>query len=446
MVNEREPHRGKLGMDTAEVTRLSTASLGRDAMGLAFDKLSLEDIHWAKISIVDTFGVMLAGAVEPTVGLLARALDQTYGRSRIYSTGEMANAPDAALINGMAAHVLDFDASSDTFAGHPSVHLLPALIALADGSDLDGQAFISAYVAGFETQSRIAGAIAAQHFEKGWFPTSTIGVFGAAAGAAHLMGLDAGRAGQALSIASMSAAGTVAHAGSMTKPMAAGHSARSGLLAALLAQRGLTAAQEGLVSERGFFELFVGDNLIENASYDPWRPPLAIQDTARGLKQYPCCGIFHAALDVVGDLKSEYQLSEGDVEHISAQLFTSRMGHIDRPHPSNMEDAKFSVQFCLAMMAMKGGIGIDDFDDAVVNLASVRALMARIAVGAHPETDFGAGKIGQGGAFVRVTTRDGKKIGRLCAQATRSRQGQTTFPQSGSIQVHYLRITKPTGA
>src|SRR5580704_19501924 len=147
----------------------------------------------------------------------------------------------ATLINGTAAHALDFDDVSNSLGGHPSAPIVPALFALADQGDCTGQAFIAAYVAGFETETRIARGVHFHHYEKGWHPTATLGVFGATAACCHLMRLTAAQTAQALAIAASFASGIKANFGTMTKPLHVGHTTRNGLFATLLAQGGFTA-------------------------------------------------------------------------------------------------------------------------------------------------------------------------------------------------------------
>src|SRR5207253_7732467 len=126
---------------------------------------------------------------------------------------------DAALVNGTASHALDFDDCSNTLGGHPSVPILPGLFALADAMPVSGRDFLAAYIAGFETETRIARGVNFHHYEKGWHPTATLGTFGSAAASSHLLGLDARRTATALSLAASLASGIKANFGTMTKPL-----------------------------------------------------------------------------------------------------------------------------------------------------------------------------------------------------------------------------------
>ena len=201
---------------------------------ITYDDLPAEAVAWAKMAILDTVGVTLAGAGEPCAQIVERVLGGTgSGECLIFGSDRRAAPLDAALINGTAAHALDFDDVSNSLGGHPSAPILPALFALGEVLDcpngtIGGRDFIAAYVAGFETETRIARGVHFHHYEKGWHPTATLGVFGAAAACCHLMGLDRARIAQALAIAASLASGIKANFGTMTKPLHVGHTAQIG--------------------------------------------------------------------------------------------------------------------------------------------------------------------------------------------------------------------------
>src|SRR5438093_3766687 len=176
---------------------------------ITLDDLPAEAVAWTKAAILDTVGVTLAGAGEPCAQIVERVLAANPGSGEclIFGTGRRAAALDAALVNGTAAHALDFDDVSNSLGGHPSAPILPALFALGEVLDCTGRDFIAAYVAGFETETRIARGVHFHHYEKGWHPTATLGVFGATAACCHLMGLDPERTAKALAIATWLASG-----------------------------------------------------------------------------------------------------------------------------------------------------------------------------------------------------------------------------------------------
>ena len=164
--------------------------LARRINALRYESLPAEAAHGAKVGILDTVGVTLAGAREDCARIVAGvAARGATGPSLIFGANRRTAPLEAALVNGTAAHALDYDDCNNTLGGHPSVPLLPALFALADETGVSGRDFIAAYVAGFETECKIALGVHFYHYTKGWHPTATLGVFGAAAACAKLLKL-----------------------------------------------------------------------------------------------------------------------------------------------------------------------------------------------------------------------------------------------------------------
>jgi len=219
-----------------------------------FVDLPPQAAHWAKVGILDTVGTTLAGCHEDTAWLAARALASGAGPSLLFGHSRRVQALEAALVNGAASHALDFDDCSNTLGGHPSAPVLSALFALADDIGASGQDFMTAYVVGFETETKIGLGVNMYHYTKGWHPTATLGVFGAAAACAYLLRLSAAQTATALAIAASFASGIKANFGTMMKPLHVGHCARNGLYAAVLAREGYTAnTASAFEHKQGFF-------------------------------------------------------------------------------------------------------------------------------------------------------------------------------------------------
>ena len=372
-----------------------------------YPDLPPEAVHWAKMAILDTVGVTLAGAGEPCTQIVERVLatPNSSGDCLIFGSDRRAAPLDAALINGTAAHALDFDDVSNSLGGHPSAPILPALFALAETLDCTGRAFIAAYVAGFETETRIARGVHFHHYEKGWHPTATLGVFGATAACAHLMNLDRASTAQALAIAASLASGIKANFGTMTKPLHVGHTARSGLFAAQLAREGFTANPGALEHKQGFLMVFNGiGNFDAEAILKDWGRPYDIVRPGLAAKQHPCCGSTHPVIDAMLMLRCENQIAPGKVVRIDSWTHPRRLAHTDRPDPQSGLDAKFSVQYCLARALLGGRIVLEDFEGDAFHDPATRALMQRIHAAPHPEGGEALG------AEVRITFDDGRVI------------------------------------
>jgi 2-methylcitrate dehydratase PrpD len=228
---------------------------------VTFDSLPADARHWAKVAIMDTVGCILAGAAEPCARIAGRvaAIGGANGPCVVFGTTDRVGPLDAASINGTAAHALDYDDCSDTLGGHPSAPILPALFALAETRGTNGRDFIAAYIAGWETETRIARGVNFHHYEKGWHPTATLGVFGAAAACAKLLGLPVEKTARALALAATFSSGLKANFGTMTKPLHVGHAARNGLYAALLASEDFTSSTNAIEHQQGFMRVFNGE-------------------------------------------------------------------------------------------------------------------------------------------------------------------------------------------
>jgi 2-methylcitrate dehydratase PrpD len=382
--------------------------LARRSAALRFENLPADAVHWAKIGILDTVGVTLAGCGEPCAQMV-RKLVGNGGASLMFGTAERTGALDAALANGVAAHALDFDDMNNTLGGHPSAPILPALFALADERPVSGRAFIAAFVAGFETECKIGSGVHFHHYTKGWHPTATLGVFGTAAAAANLMRLDADRTAIALAIAASLAAGIKANFGTMTKPLHVGHCARSGLFAALLAEQGFTANPGVFEHNQGFLDVFNGPGTYDVARIlAHWGDPFDIVAPGIAVKQYPCCGSTHPALDVMLDLVRRHDLKPANVARIDAWTHARRLEHTNRPDPQSGLQAKFSVQYCLARALTDRAIRIEHFEGDAWGEPAVRAVLPRVHAAAYTAAQFPEDK--HYGAEVKVTTTDGKAV------------------------------------
>ncbi len=384
---------------------------------ISFSDLPPEAVDWAKVAILDTVGVTLAGAGEPCAQIVERVLaGNSAGECLIFGTDRRAAPLDAALINGTASHALDFDDVSNSLGGHPSAPILPALFALAETLDSNGREFIAAYVAGFETETRIARGVNFHHYDKGWHPTATLGVFGATAACAHLMRLDRAKTAHALAIAASLASGIKANFGTMTKPLHVGHTARSGLFAAQLAREGFTANPEALEHKQGFLLVFNGaGNFDAEAILKDWGQPYDIVRPGLAVKQHPCCGSTHPAVDAMLQLRAEHEIAPARVARIDSWTHPRRLAHTDRPDPQSGLDAKFSVQYCLARALLQGRIALEDFEGEAFRDPASRALMRHIHAAPHPEMNASSDE--HLGAEIRITFDDGRTIARRVGSA-----------------------------
>jgi len=362
--------------------------------------------HWAKVALLDTVGVALAGADEDCANIVARVsgVGSDGGPCQVFGKASRTSALNAALVNGTAAHALDFDDCNNTFGGHPTAPILPALFAEAEETGATGRDVLLAYITGFEAETAIAKGVHFHHYEKGWHPTATLGTFGAAAAVAKLGGYSIDETETALALCVSFAAGVKANFGTMTKPFHVGQTARAGLLAARMAREGFTANAGAFEHEHGFFEVYNGaGNYDASKVFDGWTDPLNVAVPGVAIKQHPCCGSTHPAVDALLGLVHEHGITAGDVERIDSVTHQRRLRHTNRPDPKSGLEAKFSVQYCLARALMDGRIAIEHFENGAYLDADARQIMDRVHATAHQEANHF-------GATVTVTTTDGRTL------------------------------------
>jgi len=383
--------------------------LAKRINGLNYAGLPDPAIHWAKVGILDTVGVTLAGAREDCTRIVEGVAGRGTGPSLIFG-GKRRTVPlEAALVNGTAAHALDYDDCNNTLGGHPSVPILPALFAIADETGASGHDFLAAYVAGFETECKIALGVHFYHYTKGWHPTATLGVFGAAAACSKLMKLSDEQTATALSIAASLASGIKANFGTMVKPLHIGHCTRNGMFAALLARDGFAAGDRVFEHKQGFFNVFNGEGNYDAAKILPaWGEPLDIVKPGIAIKQYPCCGSTHSALDAMLKLAREHKPAPEDLERVDVWTHARRLEHTNRPEPKSDLDAKFSVQYCMVRALLDRRIAIEHFEGKAYEAPAVRKLLPRVHAAPYTTAQFPADN--HFGAEVRVALRGGKSL------------------------------------
>ncbi len=381
--------------------------LAQRANAIRFDSIPGEAVHIARRAIADTIGVALAGSSADYINGLARAIDAdgTRGPASCIGRAGAFSVLQAALINGTAAHALDFDDCSTVMLAHPSAVVVPAILALAQGRKVGGKAIIEAYLTGVEVEIRLARGVMPHHYDKGWHPTATLGVFGAAAASARMLGFDDQMLATTLAVAVSMASGIKSNFGSPVKPLHVGQAAHSGVLAALTVARGMTANHDAFDHNYGFFNVFNGaGNFAPERVLEGWGDGLEVLEPGIFVKQHPCCGSTHSAIDAALSIRAQH----GPLDAISASKIETwtherRLAHTNRPVPRTGLDAKFSVQFLTARALTGGMIRLSDFDDAGLMTREIETLLPLVVSEAHREADEYFGR-------VRVTLKDGRVL------------------------------------
>ncbi|MDB5839311.1 MAG: mmgE/PrpD family protein [Herminiimonas sp.] len=388
---------------------------GRSVLSILAEKISTFDISrvsgramtQAKHCILDTLGVTLAGSREACTQILLRTpgVATAPGPCLILGSSRTTSALDAALVNGTASHALDYDDICGDFGGHHSVPIVPMLLALAQDRGGSGRQFLTAYIVGVETEIRLARAVHPHHYNKGWHPTSTLGVFGAAAAASRFLGLNAHRTAMALAIAGSMAGGLKASFGTMTKPLHVGHCARDALLATLLAEGDFDGSMQIFEHPQGFLNVYNGSGTFDvGAMMQGWGEQLEIEGESIGLKQFPCCGSTHAAITAALKLVKQHGIIASNVARIEILPNANRLKHTNKPWPASSLDAKFSVQYVVARAIASGNVRLEDFEGDAYLDPVVQNLLGITQARPHPEM----GSDGpQWGAEVVITMIDG---------------------------------------
>jgi 2-methylcitrate dehydratase PrpD len=337
-------------------------------------------------ALLDTWAGGVAGSAEPASQHALRYLnfyggcDHTeYMGASLWGRAGRYPLESAALWNGIAAHVLDYDDVTSPLRGHPSVAMLPALVALAEALDLKGSHLACAYVVGFEVICKIAKAMAVDHYAKGWHSTASIGTIGAAVACAHLLQLDVEQTMSAIGLAVSQAAGTRANFGSHAKAFQAGHSNAAGLRAALLAREGFTAAGEALDSEIGYTALYGNGEELAPQLETLGSLPLELERSGIEIKKYPLCYATHRALDGLLALREGHGLTLDNVERVTVRTSKGALAPLVHHRPTSGLQAKFSMEYAVAAALHDGGVKLDSFVDAAVLRPEIQAFLARVS-------------------------------------------------------------------
>ena len=379
---------------------------------LRYEDIPPAALEFTRHAFIDTVGCTLAGMAEdaPRIAMAVPGIAEAPGPALIHATNRRTSVLDATLINGIASHALDYDDVAGVMGGHPSAMLVPALIALGESLGSSGRDLAAAYVAGYETACRIARGVHFHHYDKGWHPTATLGIFGTVAAASRLLGLTPDVTAVALGMAASFASGLKANFGTMTKPLHVGHASRNGLFAVYMAKGGYTANPGAFEHKQGFLDVLNGPGTYDTAKilHGWFDPPECAGPGDPGLKPYPCCGSTHASVGRVIELATTYNLTPDRVARIEVMPHLRRLPHTDNPDPRTPLAAKFSIQYCVARALADRAVRLEHFEGDAPLDPAIRALMNRVEARPHP--DMPADSPLQWGSEVIVHTTDGRRL------------------------------------
>jgi len=362
-----------------------------------YDDLPAEGIAHGKNTLLDAFGVGLAGSVSSPATHVRLYLEKggwLKGEASIWGTSQRAAPRFAALANGISIHADDFDDTGSSL--HSSAPLLPAVVAHCEVGRRSGKDLMLAYQIGVEVENRIGDAISPEHKASGFHTAGTCGVFGSTAASAKLLGLAPAVTAMALGIAGSESSGLRRNYGTMTKSFNAGHAAEGGVVAAGLAAAGFTAAPDILEAKLGFFQAYgrsYDPHLIMGRLGNPWM----FISPGDMVKRFPCGTIQQPIMDLVLRLMGEHHITAHDVARVEVGGNQRNIETLMRHQPKNGLEAKFSMEFAIAVLLVEGKAGLAQFTDAVVQRPAVQAMISRVRYYRDPQFD----KLAAAGADIR---------------------------------------------
>jgi len=393
------PAKGADASPCAEFPHASgvTEYVGQFVTTSKYEDIPQDVIEVSKKSILDGLGLALAGSREETGSVSRRYVESLgirNGTSVIAGTALKTAPPFAALLNGISIHADDFDDTQLSFEKdrvyglltHPTVSVLSAILAVLEPGKISGKQFMLAYHLGVEVECKIADAISPRSYEDGFHSTGTCGPFGSAAACAKLRDFDLPATLTLFGLVASQSAGLRENFGTMTKPFHAGHAAQIGVLSADLIALGWTASKQILEADRGFFHAYGGGydpGLILNRLGKPW----TFASPGVSLKPYPSGSLSHPAMTELMRLIEANDIQAAQVEKVDVganHYMTTTLFYHD---PKTGLEAKFSMEFCIAILLLERKAGLREFTDRVVRRPDVQAMVRKINFYVDPEAE-----------------------------------------------------------
>jgi 2-methylcitrate dehydratase PrpD len=417
-----------------------TEHVGKFVTMTKYEDIPEEVIELGKKSILDGLGLALAGSKAES-GPLSRQYVENLGickgKAILIGSAQKTAPRFAAFVNGISIHADDFDdtqlaVAKDRVYGllvHPTVPVLPAILALAERGGISGKEWMLAYHLGVEVECKIAEAISPRHYQDGFHSTGTCGPFGSVAACARLLRFDLSKTLNAFGLVASQSGGLRENFGTMTKPFQAGHAAESGLASAELVALGWTAAEQILEADRGFFHA-AGGSYDPAAIIDRLGKPWTFASPGISIKPYPSGSLTHPAMTELMRLIEANNIHAAQVEKVDVGAnhnMTTTLLHHD---PKTGLNAKFSMEFCLAILLLERKAGLGAFSDKVVQRPDVREMIRKINFYVDPEAESaGFDKMT---SILKIHLKDGRVIMGRAQFAKGSPSNPMTFEETAA--------------
>jgi 2-methylcitrate dehydratase PrpD len=377
---------------TSDASREVTRMLAQFIVSSGFEDLPAPVRHEAARTLLNWVGCAVGGSRHDTVANAMAALSPFFGpgQATLFGRCERADVLHASLLNGISSHVLDFDDTHIETAIHPAAPVAPAILALAEQRGASGRDFMAALVIGIEIELRIGMAVTPAHYKTGWHITGTAGVFGSAAAAGKLLGLNEQQMRWALGLAAAQPVGLQEMFGSMTKSFHPGRAAQNGLTSALLAHKGFTASEQGLEAKRGWL------NVLSSACDFAAITKAGWEILNNSYKPFACGLVVHPVIDGCLQLRNANGLTADMIHRIEIAVHPRVMEVTSIRNPRTGLEGKFSVYHAAAVAVAAGAAGEREFSDETVRTSVIEDLRRLVSATVDP---------GLGKAQARVTIR-----------------------------------------
>jgi len=379
-----------------------TVVLADYVVGASFDDVPTAVVRESVRSLLNWAGCAIGGSGHETVDRALAAVSPFAGEgvARLFGRVEKTDPLNAALLNGISSHVFDFDDTHLKTIIHPAGPVASCLLALAEVRPMTGAELLHAFILGVEVECRIGNAVYPAHYDIGWHITGTAGVFGAAAAAGKILGLDRQQMVWALGIAGTQSSGFREMFGTMCKSFHPGRAAQNGLLSALLAQQGFTSSDRVLEAPRGFAHVMSTErdfSEITDGLGDHFEISL------NTYKPFACGIVIHPSIDGAVQLRTDHDLKPADIARVELKVAPLVLELTGKKTPVTGLESKFSVYHSCAVALLHGRAGEHEYSDETVNDPAVLALRSRVELVVDPQ-------IHEASVDVRLTTTDGREL------------------------------------
>jgi 2-methylcitrate dehydratase PrpD len=402
--------------------------------GLQFSAIPQDVVELGKKSILDGLGLALCGSMAET-GSLSRkyvnSLGLAHGEATVVGSSMKVSPRFAAFVNGISIHADDYDdtqlaVAEDRVYGlltHPTAPVLSAALAVGEARGISGRDLMTAYHAGVEVECKIAEAIAPRHYDEGFHSTGTCGTIGAGTAASKIEGLPLEAVQRAIGVAASEAAGLRENFGTMTKPLHAGRAAESGIVAADLVRMGWTSADQILEAQRGFFRA-AGGGFDPKAIVHKLGKPWTFQSPGVSIKPFPSGSLTHPGMTQMTALIKEHAIKAAQVERVDVGTNRNMPNALIHHNPKTGLEAKFSMEFCMAVLLLYGKAGLSEFTDETANRPEVKDMVSKVHFGVNP--------IAEAAGYNKMTTIIDIKMkdGRTISGRTDFAKGSPAIPMS----------------